>query len=73
VKVILLGSAIVILASNFTDLLNATNAGGVKVVYPGYVTIQGVKFIEFLEEAIIASIITVVALLVDVLETAFLG
>jgi hypothetical protein len=71
VKVSLLTLAAYILVSNLLDLFNASNNIGT-IGYGGSVTIEGVDFIEFLKESIIASIITVAALLVDVLETLLL-
>ncbi|MGA2666015.1 MAG: hypothetical protein ABSF83_13835, partial [Nitrososphaerales archaeon] len=69
VKVALLVLALGILVSNLSDLFNASASSNLGTIgYGNTITIEGVNFIAFLQESIIASIITVAALLVDVLE-----
>ena len=73
-KFVLLVSALLLLASSLADLLNASGPSGPNgpdiVISGSGILIQGVSFIGTLEAGVAASIVTVLALLIDVFEYA---
>ena len=69
VKIALLGGAVVILTLNYQDLLVASTPQCVGTfTYGNASEIECVNFVESLKETIYASLITVGALLLDILE-----
>ena len=76
VKIVLLGSAIILLVGNFADLLKASSPGcagtGGVGGNPGIFILECVDFVQSLKETIAASFVTVIALLIDVIEHFFL-